>query len=177
MSLFVPDRYLSSLASIDIKHDLLERGFTHVLLDIDNTVRSREDGRIPPAIRMWLAKARTAGVEFCLLSNNWHADVRAFAEELEMPIVAKACKPLPFSYEPAMKKIGATASDTVAIGDQLITDVVGAHLAGIPAWLVMPLCEVDVKSTAFMRIVERAMIGTRQPEGATYMREDGIVHD
>lgn len=177
MSLFTPDRYLSSLTSIDIQHDLLGRGLMHVLLDIDNTVRSREDGKVPPAVRQWLAKARAAGVEFCLLSNNWHADVHAFAEELEMPIVAKACKPLPFSYGAALKKIGATTADTVAIGDQLITDVVGAHLVGLPAWLVMPLCEVDVKSTAFMRIFERAMMGTQQPEGVTYIRREENAHD
>lgn len=164
MDWFEPDRYLSSLASIDIKHDLLGRGLTHVLLDIDNTIRSREDGQIPPAIKMWLAKAKAAGIEFCLISNNWHSDVYGFAQELKMPIVAKACKPLPFAYGPAMKAIGATKEDTVAIGDQLVTDVVGAHVVGIPAWLVQPLCEVDVKSTAISRAIERAMMGARQPE-------------
>ena len=179
MSLFEPDRYLSSLASIDIKHDLLGRGLTHVLLDIDNTVRSREDGQIPLPIQKWIAKAKAAGVEFCLLSNNWHGDVYAFAEELDMPIVAKACKPLPFAYGPAMRIVGGTREDTVAIGDQLITEVVGAHVVGLPAWLVQPLCDVDVKSTALSRAVERALMDARQPEpqpeGVIF--EEGVIHD
>lgn len=181
MNLFEPDRYLSGLASVDIKHDLIDCGLTHILLDIDNTIRSREDGKVPPAIRLWLKKAKVAGVEICLLSNNWHADIYDFARTLDLPIVAKACKPLPFSYGPALRTIGGTREDTVAIGDQLITDVVGAHVAGLPAWLVMPLCDVDVKSTAFMRGIERAMIGARQPErqpeGATVILEEGLAND
>lgn len=167
MGLFEPDRYLSSLASIDVKHDLVDRGLTHVLLDIDNTIRSREDGQIPPSIKRWLGKAKAQGIEFCLLSNNWHQDVYAFSQELELPIVAKACKPLPFAYGPAMRTIDATREDTVAIGDQLVTDVVGAHLAGLPAWLVQPLCDIDVKSSALSRALERALMDARQPESVT----------
>lgn len=174
MSLFQPDRYFSSLACIDIKHDLLAAGLTHVLLDVDNTVRSRVTDDVPLPVIMWLARAREAGVSFCLLSNNWHANVLAFADAMDMPIVAKACKPLPFAYGAAMRKIGGVREDTVSVGDQLTTDVIGAHLAGMPAWLVMPLCEVDVKITSLMRGFERAMIGTRQPEGATIVMEEGL---
>lgn len=178
MSLFQPDRYFSSLACVDVKHDLLAAGLTHVLLDVDNTVRSRVDDEVPVPVLMWLARAKEAGVSFCLLSNNWHANVHAFADALGMPIVAKACKPLPFAYGVAMGRVGGTREDTVAIGDQLTTDVVGAHLAGIPAWLVMPLCDVDVKVTTFMRSFERALIGARQPErrpeGAAVTLEEGF---
>ncbi len=175
MGLFQPDRYLSSLASIDIKGDLIASGLTHVLLDIDNTVRSRETGDVPPPVRAWLARAREAGVAFCLLSNNWHADVLGFAEALDMPIVAKACKPLPFAYQGAMERIEGTKADTVAIGDQILTDVVGAHLVGLPAWLVMPLSEVDIRHTLMLRNLERMMIGARQPEGAPVAMEEGKV--
>lgn len=173
MSLFQPDRYFSSLACVDIEHDLLAAGLTHVLLDVDNTVRSRLDGDVPPAVLMWLARAKTAGVSLCLLSNNWHANVRGFADAVSLPIVAKACKPLPFAYGAAMRRVGGARGTTVAIGDQLTTDVIGAHLAGIPAWLVMPLCDVDVKVTTVMRSFERAMIGARQPEGAALTSEKG----
>ena len=173
MNLLQPDRYFSSLACIDIKHDLLGAGLTHVLLDVDNTVRSRVNDDVPPAVLMWLARAKEAGVSFCLLSNNWHANVHAFADALGMPIVAKACKPLPFAYGAAMRRAGGERGSTVAIGDQLTTDVIGAHLAGIPAWLVLPLCDVDVKVTTVMRSFERAMIGARQPAGAALTSEKG----
>lgn len=173
MSIFQPDRFFARVTSIDPERDLLDAGLSCVLLDIDNTVRSRADGEVPRDVRVWLAKARGAGVSFCLLSNNWHADVHRFAGELDLPIVAKACKPLPFAYGAAMRRAGGERGSTVAIGDQLTTDVIGAHLAGIPAWLVLPLSDVDVKVTTVMRSFERAMIGARQPEGAALTSEKG----
>ena len=90
MALLTPDRYFSRISAIDIERDLLGCGLTHVLLDIDNTVRARDTGCVPRDVGMWLGRAREAGVSFCLLSNNWHADVYRFAGELELPIVAYA---------------------------------------------------------------------------------------
>lgn len=175
MGILEPDRYFSSLAAIDIKHDLIGRGLDCVLLDIDNTLRSRQTNDVPHAQRIWLARARDAGVRFCLLSNNWHSSVHRFAEDLEIPIVAKACKPLPFAYGKALRLMDASKSETVAIGDQLTTDVLGAHLAGIQAWLVLPLSDVDVLRTQLVRAFERALIGTRQPEGAPVSAEGAAV--
>lgn len=166
MSLLQPDRFFARITSIDIKHDLLGVGLSNVLLDIDNTVRSRESGDVPLDVRAWLAKARSAGVSFCLLSNNWHADVHEFAEGLELPIQAKACKPLPFGYMAAMKKLGAAKAETVVVGDQLLTDVLGAHLVGLKAFMVVPLAEVDLKHTLMLRGVERGLMGSREPEPA-----------
>lgn len=166
MSLFQPDRYFSRITAINIKHDLLLAGYDNVLLDIDNTLRSRETGEIPRDAGIWLGQARDAGVRFCLLSNNWHDDVFDFAKELDLPIVAKACKPLPLGYVRAMHELGSNKSDTVAIGDQMLTDVVGAHLAGIAAYMVMPLVDVDLKHTVALRVIERGLLGSREPEPA-----------
>lgn len=166
MPLFQPDRYFSRITAIDIKGDLLLAGYNNVLLDIDNTLRSRETGDIPRDVGVWLGQARDAGVRFCLLSNNWHDDVFDFAKELDLPIVAKACKPLPFGYVRGMRELGSNKADTVAIGDQMLTDVVGAHLAGIAAYMVMPLVDVDLKHTVALRVIERGLLGSREPEPA-----------
>lgn len=166
MSLFQPDRFFARVTSIDPGRDLLDAGLGNVLLDIDNTVRSRDGGQVPRDVQAWLAKARNAGVRFCLLSNNWHADVHRFAGELDLPILAKACKPLPFGYLAAMRKLGAKRANTVAVGDQLFTDVAGAHLVGIKAYLVVPLAEVDLKHTLMLRGLERGLMGSREPEPA-----------
>ena len=166
MSIFQPDRFFARVTSIDPDRDLLDAGLSCVLLDIDNTVRSRADGEVPRDVRVWLAKARGAGVSFCLLSNNWHADVHRFAGELDLPIVAKACKPLPFGYLRALRKLGAKRPSAVAVGDQLFTDVAGAHLVGIKAYLVVPLAEADLKHTLMLRGLERGLMGSSEPEPA-----------
>lgn len=164
MGLFAPDKYFSSVTLIDVEWDLLRVHLNHVLLDIDNTLLRRDNHEVPLAVRQWLAKARQKGVKLCLLSNNFHDNVFELASELDLPIVAKAMKPLPFGYARAMKLIGGTRADTVMVGDQLFTDVVGAHALGITAYLVCPLVEEDLKHTLLLRRFEQVFLGDRVPD-------------
>ena len=72
MAYLQPERYFSRISHINIKRDLLDCGFRFVLLDIDNTILSRATHDVPRDVGLWLAQARDAGVQFCLVSNNWH---------------------------------------------------------------------------------------------------------
>lgn len=164
MPLLEPDRYFSRISQIDLASDLMDRGIANVLLDIDNTILSRTTHDIPRDVGAWLARARDAGISFCLVSNNWHRSALAVAERLELPIVAKSMKPLPFALRSALRLLGATRQDSVCIGDQIMTDVLGAHLVGIEAYLVVPLVEADLKHTLLLRNLERVLLGTREPE-------------
>lgn len=166
MALWSPERYFSRITDIDIERDLLAPGYTHVLLDIDNTIRARDTHAVPRDVGMWLGRARTAGVQFCLVSNNWHADAHDFAAEMALPLVAKAMKPLPPAFFAGMRKLGARRDNTVVIGDQLTTDVLGAHCAGLPAYMLQPLVKQDLRHTKVLRVLESAILGDRQPEPA-----------
>ena len=165
MSYLQPERYFSRISHINIKRDLLDCGFRFVLLDIDNTILSRATHDVPRDVGLWLAQARDAGVQFCLVSNNWHENVHQLANRLSMPIVAKAMKPIPAALFVAMHKLGAKRAETVMVGDQLSTDVLAAHNAGISAYLLVPLVEQDLKHTRYVRMVERAILGDALPEG------------
>lgn len=165
MSYLQPERYFSRISHINIKRDLLDCGFRFVLLDIDNTILSRATHDVPRDVGLWLAQARDAGVQFCLVSNNWHANVHQLANRLSMPIVAKAMKPIPAALFVAMHRLGAKRAETVMVGDQLSTDVLAAHNAGIAAYLLAPLVEQDLKHTRYVRMVERAILGDASPEG------------
>ncbi len=164
MAFLQPERYFSRLTRVNIRHDLCDAGFENVLLDIDNTILSRDTNAVPRDVGLWLAQARDAGIVFCFLSNNWHKNVHELAAELELPIVAKAMKPCPAAFFMALRTIGAKRSNTVMIGDQLMTDVLGAHLAGIKAYLIAPLVEQDLPHTLMLRTIERAVMRTRLPE-------------
>lgn len=166
MALLHPDRYFSRISAIDIRADILGEGISAVLLDVDNTILSRADHMVPPDVVQWLAKLKNAGVDACLLSNNFHQHVFSLACELELPIVAKALKPLPQGYIKAFRKLNVSRKDTVMIGDQLSTDILGAHLLGMKAYLVCPLVEEDLKHTVFVRNIERIFIADQEPEGA-----------
>lgn len=175
MALFEPDRYFSRLSHVDIDRDLLGRGLDHVLLDIDNTILTRDTHEVPRDVGLWLGRARTAGVSFCLLSNNWHHGVYELAGQLELPLVAKAIKPLPHGFLRAMGKIGGTRKDTVVIGDQLVTDVLGAHFMGLPAYMLQPLVEADLWHTLLLRHFERLVMGSRLPEPAPTPAQAEVV--
>ncbi|MDR0514942.1 MAG: HAD hydrolase-like protein [Coriobacteriaceae bacterium] len=165
MAFFEPDRYISRITMIDVKQDLIGRGFAHVLLDIDNTILTRDTHEVPRDVGLWLACARDAGIGFCLLSNNWHRGVHQLARRLELPLVSHAMKPLPPAFLIALRKMGASRKATLVVGDQLMTDVVGAHLLGMKAYLVCPLVEHDLKHTLILRNAEALLIGHLQPEG------------
>ena len=171
MGLLDPDRYFARVTRISVRDDIVDAGISHVLIDMDNTLVSRATGEMPRDVGVWLGQVRDAGVTVCLLSNNWHAKPYEFAEELNLPVVAKACKPLPHGFLMARQRVGARSTSTVVIGDQLATDVLGAHMLGMKAYLVCPLAEQDVASTLFMRHFERALLGSRIPEGASCVAE------
>ena len=101
------------------------------------------------------------------MSNNWHEGVYQLANRLSLPIVAKAVKPLPPAFLMALGKLGAKRAETVVVGDQLVTDVMGAHFLGMKAYLLAPLVEQDLPHTLLLRNFERAVMGERKPEGAT----------
>lgn len=166
MAFLKPDRYFSRISRIDIERDLLGCGFKSVLMDVDNTILTRDTHEVPRDVGAWLARARDAGLDFCLVSNNWHEGVYQLAERLELPIVAKAVKPLPPAFLMALRKIGAKRATTVVIGDQLITDVLGAHFLGMTAYMLQPLVEQDLPHTLMLRHVERLIMGDRKPEEA-----------
>ncbi|MBQ9021960.1 MAG: HAD hydrolase-like protein [Eggerthellaceae bacterium] len=166
MAFLQPDRYFARVTRISPAEDLVGCGFEFMLLDMDNTILSRASHDIPLDVKTWLRQVREAGVGICLLSNNWHSTPYEWAAELDLPVVAKACKPLPHGYIAARAKLGAKSANTVVVGDQLSTDVVGAHLLGMKAYLVCPLVEQDLRHTVVLRNFERALLGARTPEGA-----------
>ena len=158
MALFKPDACFARVTRIDVQRDLVSCGLSTVLLDIDNTIRSRADNEVPRDVREWLARCRDAGVGVCLLSNNWHGNVFDLDEELGLPIIAKAMKPLAPGYLFALREMHARARATVVVGDQLFTDVIGAKALGLRTYLVEPLAEVDLPHMAMLRHVERALV-------------------
>ena len=163
MALFKPDDYLGSVVDID-PDALVDQGFSVVLLDIDNTLVPRDTHLLSDEVAQWVAALRQRGLRPCLFSNNWHQAVVAYADALNIPIVYKAMKPLPFAYPHALRKAGWKRGEkVVAIGDQIMTDVLGAHLRGYHAILVLPQATRDLWYTHLLRRIERLFLRNQQP--------------
>ena len=150
MELLTPDLRFERVEDITPEF-LLNRGFTALLLDLDNTLVSRESSRLEDSVITWIEELKEAGIACCLLSNNWHEIVHDYAAILDIPIVAKAMKPLPLAYIRALVTLGAHRVSTVVVGDQLFTDILGARLCVIPCILVKPLSTTDLWYTKVLR--------------------------
>lgn len=162
MRVLTPDLYYSHVTAIDLG-ELASRGVRHLLLDLDNTLLPRDSSDITPAVRGWLDGLAGHDLTACLVSNNWHAHVMDVADELHLPIVAKALKPFPGAFRRGLRVLGATADTTAVIGDQVFTDVLGGNLSKMTTVLVTPLSASDLPHTLVLRRLERHVLAGRNP--------------
>jgi len=165
-----PKYYVDSVLDIDPAW-LKAQGKTCVLVDLDNTLLPRDTSTFSPEVMDWVKSLYDADLKVCLLSNNWHERVHTAAEELNMKLVSKAVKPLPPAFFVAMKRVGGKRRETIMIGDQLFTDVLGSAILGMPCIMVLPLAKHDLKHTLMLRNLEKLIMRDRKtsPE-ATSLR-------
>jgi HAD superfamily phosphatase (TIGR01668 family) len=110
-----------------------------LLLDVDCTLKRYSESQIGPEVRAWLEGLRAARIGLCLVSNGMGRRIRRLADELSLPFVAKALKPLPLGCRRAVRQMGFDARRTAMVGDQLFADVMAGRLAGLKAILVRPI--------------------------------------
>jgi len=158
-----PDRYLSSVLKIDAPW-LAAHGIKALLIDIDNTMVARDKQQIIPEIRDWAAGLKSQGFQLHLVSNNWHKVVFQTAAGLGLPVIYKSMKPLPFAFMKALRQMGVSRRQAAVVGDQMMTDVLGARLLGARVIMVQPLSTADLAHTRFFRHFERMVMKGRIPE-------------
>ena len=165
MGLFRATRYVASLPLVSVE-GLVRDGVRLVLLDRDNTCVPRDARVAPDVVTAWLDRAREAGLELCLVSNNFHTShVSRTARELGVDFVDHAMKPLPLALRRAMRRAGARPEETVMIGDQVFTDVAAGNLAGVRTVLVRPQSRTDLWYTHVFRVFERLALRGASFEG------------
>lgn len=158
-----PKYYVDSVLDIEPEW-IATQGKDCVLVDLDNTLLPRDTSTFSPEVLAWVKSLYDADLKVCLLSNNWHERVHTAAEELDMKLVSKAVKPLPFAFFAALKRVGGKRKKTLMVGDQLFTDVLGSAILGMPCVMVKPLAAHDLKHTLMLRNVEKLIMRDRQTD-------------
>ncbi len=156
MAIFFPGEYLDSTYVIEFEK-LAKEGYKAVIFDVDNTLVPHGEPADERAKALF-ASLKALGFHTMLLSNNKEPRVKSFAEEVGSRYIYKANKPSPKNYRKAMELMGTTAENTLFVGDQIFTDVMGANLAGIRTILVKPIHPKEEIQIVLKRIPEKLIL-------------------
>jgi HAD superfamily phosphatase (TIGR01668 family) len=132
---------------------MAKKGIQGLIFDVDNTLAFHNVPADDKAVRLF-ARLHQLGFRTCLLSNNKEPRVKAFAQAVDSYYVYKGGKPGVKGYKKAMNKMGTVPKQTVAVGDQLFTDIWGANRAGIYSILVSPMNPKEEIQIVLKRLLE-----------------------
>lgn len=153
---YVPDMYVKSI--LDINYNMLKKkGIKYIIFDFDNTIALLDECEISPEFS---EKIKILSKEFKVLviSNNFSKRIKLLCSKLEIKFISLAMKPLSISFKRILNKLGCQKNEMCMIGDQLITDILGANRFGIYSILVDPLGKDNIKFTGINRLIEKNII-------------------
>ncbi len=151
---YMPDFAVEAVYDLTVP-SLQAHGIKAVLVDLDNTLIAWNNPDGTPEMKQWLHDLRDAGIRIIVVSNNTKKRVQRAVEKFGIDYVYWALKPFTFGIDRAMKEFHYEKSEVVMVGDQYITDMWAAHLAGVPSILVQPIVKTDAWNTRINRFFER----------------------
>ncbi len=163
MSLIIPDMYKESIFKINYKK-LKEMNIKCLLFDLDNTIASYQKDKPEKKVKELMA---ILGEDFkiIILSNGKKGRVRPFKEALNIDSAHSSKKPLKMKYKKIMSMYKFKPNEIACIGDQILTDVLGANRIGALSILVNPTGAFEPFTTKFNRFFERIILKKLNKKG------------
>lgn len=154
MTLFKPKEKIDIFTDFDMKR-YRELGYDTILLDIDNTIAVPNTGICDERAEKFIRDLEEAGFKVVIFSNNTNKRVEMFKRDIPVEYNCWSMKPIPLSYLIACKRMGTKPERTIVLGDQLITDILGANLSGCYGIYCKQLQEKDSRITSLNRKIEK----------------------
>ena len=129
------------------------------VFDIDQTL-VMHGAPITKEIYDLLQKLKQIGFRLFFLSNNSKERIVEFNQDLSIPFIPLSEKPNPKNFIKSLEMMDLEPFETVMIGDQLFTDVLGASRANIPTILVDFLYDPKEGGIGKKRWVEKLILTT-----------------
>ena len=161
-SFLLPNEFVTSIFEVT-PEKLTNLGIKGIITDLDNTLVEWDRADATEELVAWFEMMREAGIKIIIASNNNEQRVRAFAEPHGIPFIYRAKKPLGKAYYDAMVQLRLRRDEVAMMGDQLLTDVMGAKRQKIYTFLVRPVADSDGLVTKFNRFVERRVYNELKP--------------
>lgn len=169
--MLMPKLRVNTVFDIDLE-DLYAKGYRGIITDLDNTLVGAKTPLAYPELIAWFELVKKIGFKLIIVSNNQLARVSAFAIPLDIQFVHQARKPSNAPFRKAMKLMGISNTETIVIGDQMLTDVYGGNRLGLLTVLVLPISVQDEGwTTRINRRVERIML-TRLRKKGLWLEEE-----
>ena len=152
-----PDYYCNKITDISVEL-LKSKNIKGLILDIDNTLIDF-DLNILQGAKDWVNNIKANGIKCIILSNTNKIDkVKKVAENLDLPYIYFAKKPLKGGFRKAKIALGLENEYVAAIGDQIFTDVLGANRCNMFSILVNPISKKDLWMTRLKRPLEEIVV-------------------
>ena len=155
-NLVLPSNYLPSIYHIDY-NKLKKNNIDTLLFDIDNTVAKVDDLKVPKET-IKLFNNLKQNFKILLISINHKERVKPVAEYLDVKALWNADKPEKKAYDKALKMLNSSKENAVAIGDQILSDIVGANKYKIKSILVDQLAKENNIQTGLAQKLQKYMI-------------------
>ena len=128
---YIPDGVYQTAYDINYS-ELYKHKKRLIIMDIDNTLIPYDLFEPTDKIIALVEKIKTLGFIIVFMSNNRKKRVFAFASKLDSPYIASAHKPFSRGYKKIKKMFPEiTFKEMHVIGDQLMTDILGAKEWGL----------------------------------------------
>ncbi len=156
MKLFIPDVYQKSIYQINY-NKLKNQGVKCLVFDLDNTMEPYASFAPSKRLKELIAILKN-DFNIVIMSNSKKDRVRPFKEGLNVDASHTSRKPLKKKYKKILELYNLSPNEVACIGDQVMTDILGANRMGMVSVLVHQISPIEPIKTKFNRILERRVI-------------------
>lgn len=165
-----PKLYLNSVQEISIEL-LKQYKLKGLILDVDNTLIDYNKN-MPSGILNWSETLKKANISLCIVSNSNHKEkVEQVAKKLNIPYIYFAKKPCKSGLKKAKAILKLESEQIGVVGDQIMTDIIGANRMKMFPILVKPISEKDIWITKIKRPIENRIIANYQKKEKQYVHK------
>ena len=149
MDMFIPDIYQKSIYTIDYKK-LKKNGIKCLLFDLDNTIAPYKVIEPDQKVKELFASLEK-DFKVIIISNSNKNRLRPFKEKLNVDVAFSSKKPFKTKYKKILELYNFKIDEVACIGDQLLTDILGANRMGFTSILVNRIAKYETIFTRFNR--------------------------
>lgn len=173
MEIFRPDIYQKNIYDIDYKM-LKKSGIKCICFDLDNTLAPLDVTVPGNDLLDFFYRLDELGFKAIILSNSNKARVAPFKEKCNVDSSYHSMKPFKKKYKKIQEMYHLKDTEIACVGDQLLTDILGANKMGFLSILVNPIGKKERFLTYFNRVIEKIIMKRLKKRG---LFEKGVYYE